>query len=54
MVGYGRALLQGLGDVFHMFRDIFFMLPVPVQALIFFAFGGLVLLSILRAFVIEV
>ena len=54
MVGYGKALLDGLGEVFQMFRDIFFMLPMPVQALIFFTFGGFVLLAILRSFVIEV
>lgn len=54
MVGYGRALLDGLGEVFTLFRDLFYIFPMPVQALILFGFGGLVFLALLKRVVIEV
>lgn len=52
VVDYARSLLDGLGEVFAMFRSIFDCLPMAVQALIYLAFGGFILLCILRPIVI--
>lgn len=52
VVDYAKSLLNGLGDVFAMFRSIFDCLPMAVQALIYLAFGGFILLCILRPIVI--
>lgn len=45
---YARSLLDGLGDFFTVVRDMFDCLPMSVQALIYFGFGGIMLLCILH------
>lgn len=42
------SLFTGLGDFFGFFRDFFAALPLPVQALMYFAFGGFMLLMLLK------
>lgn len=41
----------GLDDFFQLWRDMFDFLPLPVKVLIFFAFGGVLLLCLLRMLV---
>lgn len=42
---------SGLDDFFKLWRDIFDFLPLPVKLLIYFAFGGFMLLCLLRMLV---
>lgn len=44
-------LLHRLDDFFQLWRDMFDFLPLPVKVLIFFAFGGVLLLCLLRMLV---
>lgn len=42
------SLFQGLGEFFGFFRDFFSALPLVVQVLIYFGFGGLMLLFLVQ------
>lgn len=42
------SLFQGLGEFFGFFRDFFAALPLVVQILIYFGFGGLMLLFMVQ------
>ena len=45
------SLFSGLDDFFKLWRDMFDFLPLSVKVLIFFAFGGFMLLCLLRMLV---
>ena len=45
------SLFSGLDDFFKLWRDMFDFLPFVVKVLIFFAFGGFMLLCLLRMLV---
>ena len=45
------SFFPGLDDFFKQWRDMFDMLPLPVKLLIYFAFGGFMLLCLLRMLV---
>lgn len=45
------SFFTGLDDFFKLWRDMFDFLPLPVKVLIFFAFGGVLLLCLLRMLV---
>ena len=45
------SLFSGLDDFFKLWRDMFDFLPLAVKVLIFFAFGGFMLLCLLRMLV---
>lgn len=45
------SFFSGLDDFFKLLRDIFDFLPLPVKLLIYFAFGGFMLLCLLRMLV---
>lgn len=42
------SLFNGLNDFFDMLREMFSCLPIVVQVLIYFAFGGFLLLCLLK------
>lgn len=43
-----RSLFNGLGEFFGMFHDIFSCLPLVCQVLIYFGFGGVLLLCLFK------
>lgn len=45
------SFFSGFDDFFQLWRDMFDFLPLPVKVLIFFAFGGVLLLCLLRMLV---
>lgn len=45
------SFFSGLDDFFKLWRDIFDFLPLSVKLLIYFAFGGFMLLCLLRMLV---
>ena len=45
------SFFSGLSDFFKLWRDMFDMLPLVVKLLIYFAFGGFMLLCLLRMLV---
>ena len=45
------SFFTGLDDFFKLWRDMCDMLPLPVKLLIYFAFGGFMLLCLLRMLV---
>lgn len=45
------SFFSGLDDFFKLWRDMFDMLPLVVKLLIYFAFGGFMLLCLLRMLV---
>ena len=45
------SFFSGLDDFFRFWRDVFDMLPLVVKLLIYFAFGGFMLLCLLRMLV---
>lgn len=45
------SFFSGLDDFFRLWRDMFDMLPLVVKLLIYFAFGGFMLLCLLRMLV---
>ena len=45
------SLFSGLDGFFKLWRDMFVFLPLAVKILIFFAFGGFMLLCLLRMLV---
>lgn len=45
------SFFSGLDDFFKLWRDMFDMLPLAVKLLIYFAFGGFMLLCLLRMLV---
>ena len=45
------SFFSGLDDFFKLWRVIFDFLPLPVKLLIYFAFGGFMLLCLLRMLV---
>lgn len=51
IVTYLVSFFTGLDDFFQLWRDMFDFLPLPVKVLIFFAFGGVLLLCLLRMLV---
>lgn len=51
IVTYLVSFFAGLDDFFQLWRDMFDFLPLPVKVLIFFAFGGVLLLCLLRMLV---
>lgn len=42
------SLFQGLHEFFGFFRDFFSALPIVIQVLIYFSFGGLLLLLMVQ------
>lgn len=42
------TLFTGLHDFFRLWRDMFDVLPLVIKILIYFAFGGVLLLSLLK------
>lgn len=42
------SLFRGLAEFFGMFRDLFACLPTVCQMLIYFGFGGVLLLCLLK------
>ena len=45
------SFFSGLDDFFKLWREMFDMLPLVVKLLIYFAFGGFMLLCLLRMLV---
>jgi len=45
------SFFSGLDDFFKLWRDMFDFFPLPVKLLIYFAFGGFMLLCLLRMLV---
>ena len=45
------SFFSGLDDFFRLWRDMFDMLPLVVKLLIYFGFGGFMLLCLLRMLV---
>ena len=45
------SFFSGLDDFFKLWRDMFAALPLAVQVLVYFAFGGFMLLCLLRMLV---
>lgn len=45
------SFFSGLDDFFKIWRDMFAALPLAVQVLVYFAFGGFMLLCLLRMLV---
>lgn len=45
------SFFSGLTDFFALWRDMFSALPLVVQVLVYFAFGGFMLLCLLRMLV---
>ena len=45
------SFFSGLDDFFKLWRDMFAALPLAVQVLVYFAFGGFTLLCLLRMLV---
>ena len=45
------SFFSGLDDFFKLWRDMFDFLPLSVKLLIYFAFGGFMLLCLLRMLV---
>lgn len=43
-----QSMFQGLGEFFGFFRDLFAALPLVCQVLIYFSFGGLLLLLMVQ------
>lgn len=44
------SMFRGLGEFFGFFRDFFSALPLVIQVLMYFSFGGLLLLLIVQMF----
>ena len=42
------SLFRGMDEFFEMLREMFSCLPIVVQVLIFFAFGGYLLLGLVK------
>lgn len=42
------SLFRGMDEFFGMLRDMFTCLPIVVQVLVYFAFGGYLLLCLLK------
>lgn len=45
------SFFSGLDDFFKLWRDMFDFLPLSIKVLIFFGFGGFMLLCLLRMIV---
>lgn len=45
------SFFSGLDNFFKLWRDMFDMLPLTIKLLIYFAFGGFMLLCLLRMLV---
>lgn len=45
------SMFSGLGEFFKLWRDVFDLLPLVCKLLIYFAFGGFMLLCLLRMLV---
>lgn len=45
-----RSMFEGLTEFFGFFREFFTAMPLVIQVLVYFSFGGLVLLLIVQMF----
>lgn len=43
-----RSMFLGLGEFFGFFRELFAAFPLVIQVLIYFSFGGLLLLLLVQ------
>lgn len=50
LLGNISSMFRGLTDFFSLFREIFSFFPLVVQVLIYFGFGGFILLCLLNMF----